>query len=78
MALSLLRAPLPIMTWVGSRKARYVAIPNNRMHAPLAKEVQSFVGHIGHCLGLTPNYLAAPLVLRSYVVSCRALPGTLI
>jgi hypothetical protein len=48
------------------------------MHALFAKEVQSFVGHIGHCLGLAPNDLAAPLVLRFYVVSCRALPGTLI
>jgi len=45
------------------------------MHALFAKEVQSFVGHIGHCLGLAPNYLAAPLALRFYVVSCRALPG---
>jgi hypothetical protein len=67
-----------MMAGVGSRKACYVAIPNDRMHALFAKEVQSFVGHIGHCLGLAPNYLTAPLVLRFYVVSCRALPGTLI
>ena len=68
MALSPPRAPLATMAGGEAGTACYVAIPNNRMHALFAKEVQSFVGHIGHCLGLAPNYLAAPLVLRFYVV----------